>query len=416
MGSIPARNRTELLRQQHIAQQQQKKPASNKDDTVLRPIITSINGNVAWIVSVPRPAGASPPSTKAYYHVVVDPWFGEPAIFVHKFVLAMTLATPPAMKNKEDVEQAIREIEAAAAAAAGGAKMSTAKEKEQLVDAFVVTGGVEHAMRTSMTQFSPSIPVFVAKLSYENVRAWNYFDKVVFLEPFVPSTPAADDDDDDDDSGTSTKGTWSSANSGAPMPEWLTILSLKVDAFNNFAIALVTASGGAASAPGSGTEQQQQGEAIILAPHGVYSGEPALTALLTPAPSPDNSATGGDVANGALARPPLPPRVLAYLGPFKDSYSLGMRTLCGVTEVLCMAQAFQDGIKYYVHNGDLPEGDLLYGGLLSYSLRDDPKTLEWGVEQLRSGKGGDGVVYGAEAELKVPEEVVVGNGESRVLV
>ncbi|KXJ88678.1 hypothetical protein Micbo1qcDRAFT_166111, partial [Microdochium bolleyi] len=68
MAAVTAHNRTELLREHQASSQA----------TALRPILTSINGNVAWLVSLPRPSPS--PSANAYFHVVVDPWFGDLAV------------------------------------------------------------------------------------------------------------------------------------------------------------------------------------------------------------------------------------------------------------------------------------------------------------------------------------------------
>ncbi len=40
---------------------------------ILRPILTSLNGDNAWLISLPRPAVERQASAKAYYHVVSDP-------------------------------------------------------------------------------------------------------------------------------------------------------------------------------------------------------------------------------------------------------------------------------------------------------------------------------------------------------
>ncbi|KAJ1337178.1 hypothetical protein MN608_00028 [Microdochium nivale] len=370
MAAVMGHSRAELPRRQ----------------TPLRPILTSINGNVAWILSFPRPQPQSPTtaatSTKAYHHVVVDPWFGDLAVAGSRLVIGMTLENPPALKSKADIDEAIREIEAATG------EPGTLDPTSELVDAILVTGAVEHCSKPALLQFSPATPVYVTDASIASVLGWKHFDAVVRLIPFEPSAPTGDDD------GSAVP--WKSGHTGPPLPDWLTIAALKVGAFNNFVVALVTT-----AAQISAPENSRDGEAILVAAHGVYATEPALQTL--------------------LSSPRL--RLLAHLAPYGDSYTAGFQSTCGVADGLAVAQVPEHGMRYYVHSGDPEQARLSYVGVLSWLLRFEDRTLEWGVRQLREGKGGDGIVYGEDdavaegcRKIKMPKEVVVGNGTSFVLV
>lgn len=447
MASIPAHRRTEGIRQ-HISSSSTRHEQQHQASS-LRPIITSINGNVAWIVSLPRPVPHAPAHgrgrAKAYYHILVDPWFGEEAVAGHRFILGMTLVRPPALGDTTAIVRAIGEIEAAAAALDQNPNSDSDHNRDEdedvevegtrgegVIDAIIATGAVEHAMHSSFTRFSSTIPVLATTASYESICAWKHFDSVSFLEPYDPTAPSPQRTGpplgEHSKAGKDgwKKTTWSAAHDSTFTPSWLTVLALKVDNYNNFAVVLVMQD----ALSGGDDDVAVGGEAIIMAPHGIYASEKGLQALITPSPAATGAVSTAssteEARHDSLSQQqqqqqlPVAPRLLAYLGPYKDSYTSVLHSVCGVSETLCFAQLPEDGIRYYVHNGDLPDGDLSYTGLLSYVLRDEPRTLEWGVEQLWLGKGGDGIVYKEREEngdvMKVPKEVAVGNGESFVLV
>ncbi|KUJ18840.1 uncharacterized protein LY89DRAFT_506051 [Mollisia scopiformis] len=295
-----------------------------------RPIITYVNGDVSWLVSFPRPASAKSTNGKIYYHVVVDPWFGLPSVFMNPLVLEMRLGRDPALSSRAELDAAIVEIELAA----GNSLVPT--DSDPAVDAIFIMGLAEHCHKESLLQFSISTPVFAVPGSASNITSWSHFDTVVTLAPCDPS-----------------KTPWEEGHPGSPLPAWLTIFSPAVKNFNNFGLVLITSA------------NALETEMILMAPHGISSDEPFIKGLLA-----------------------TTVKMLALVAPLKNSYSFGIKTVLGVDEALILTQAA--GTRYYVRNGDFVS--LKYKGIIGWSVRDEPHDLQWGIDQVGKKPGAEKII------------------------
>lgn len=78
----------------------------------LRPILTFINGDNCWLVSVPRPVSerASDSNGRFYFHIVLDPWLFGQAVYKSKLVLHFTQQTPPAIPDVSSIGAEIDDV------------------------------------------------------------------------------------------------------------------------------------------------------------------------------------------------------------------------------------------------------------------------------------------------------------------
>ncbi|KAK2627903.1 hypothetical protein QTJ16_002549 [Diplocarpon rosae] len=311
-----------------------------------RPVLTYINGDVSWLVSFPRPESGQNIPNRKYYHVLIDPWFGQASIFISSLVLEMETGRDPWHTSRLAVDDTIAEIELAA----GNSLAST--EDGPVVDAIFVTAMAEHCHQGSLLQFSASTPVFAVAAPARTIASWGHFDTVVTMCSFDPS-----------------KSSWKEGHPGAPLPAWLTAFPPTVTHSNNFGLVLITSAN-------SGTE-----EMILMAPHGIYAQESSINALGTTV------------------------KMLALVAPLKDSYAFGMKQVLGVEDGLAIAQAA--GTRYYVRSGDFVS--LKYKGVIGWSVKDVPRSLQWGVDQ-RTAK------LGADKVAEPPILIEIENGGSFVLM
>lgn len=284
-----------------------------------RPIITYINGDVSWLVSFPRPATEQATARKAFYHVVIDPWFGQPSVVVTPMVLEMRLGREPGLPNRAAIDTAIAEIEQAVG------KALVATDADPAVDAIFVMGRAEHFHRESLLQFAASTPLFAVAAVAGTAASWAHFDTVVTMSSWAP-----------------TEKPWKDGHPGAPLPAWLTVFPPRVTRLNHFGLCLVTSANPSVD------------ELILMAPHGMSADEAFLHAL------------GGTLA------------MLALVAPLKDAYSLGIRTVLGVEDGLALAR--NAASRYYVRSGDFVS--LKYKGIIGWTLKDVPHDMQWGVDQL----------------------------------
>lgn len=324
---------------------------------VLRPVLTSINGDNAWLLSFPRPAADRQKSGKAFYHVASEAWLkGTGVPVVWEFMAALRLVTKPACGDGDDVEDVVREIEDTAASAGFIPKTQASGSDKSGVDAiFINFNGPDHLSEATLRTFNSSIPVFAIPEACSTIRSWKFFDTVVETKNLDPAN-----------------GNWRELHPGSPLPKWLSTFRLKGPGMLFFATVIVY------------SPEESQHEALVWTPHGIKPEEPSVKAFvndLTP-----NLST------------------LAMMHSLKDSFAWGVRTTLGVTGGLALERAISP--KYWVktHNSDLD-----YRGLIMLGVKDSYQTLDWALEE-EAKKNEE-----KSQNLKRPNFVQVDNGGCFVL-
>lgn len=317
-----------------------------------RPILTSLNGDASWLLSLPLPTQERAQyNNRSYYHLVLEPWLTGPAILLFSWLVTNALPWQPAAQNGTDVEAIAREIEDAAG---GGGNTVTGR----CLDAIVL--GLElddHTHEPTLKTFDPTIPVVGFAKAAAAVRKWNYFDTVVSISDLADSSQQD----------------WRSSPPGGDggssvLPDWLRLFRLPGATWLTPALTIIWSHDG-------------QDELILSAPHGIDASVPGIQAL-----------------KGL--------KTLALLNGLKEGWSLGRQDTLGVVGGLALERVLRP--QYWVPSGD---AQLIYEGVMMKLLwvHDEVRTLEWGLEQeVKRGEGKEG-------EQRRPAITGVSNGEVLVL-
>lgn len=301
----------------------------NQPEAKLRPIITFINGDVAWLISFPRPISDKNANGKVYYHAAIDPWFGEPSQVLTSYVLEIHLGEDPGIPSRAALDAAILEIELAAG---NSLVLSSA---DPALDAIFIAHIGEHCMKESLLQLSASTPIFSVAASASYIASWSHFNTVVPMSSYDPS-----------------KTPWKEGHLGSPLPTWLTVFPLTMRRLNNPGLAIITSA------------SETENELILMAPHGIAADESCIKGLVTSV------------------------KMLALLAPLNDEYAFGVQQILGVKDGLAIVQAA--GTKYYVRNGDITP--LKFSGFISWFINNISHDLQWGVDELRKELGDEKVI------------------------
>ncbi|ROW01921.1 hypothetical protein VMCG_05510 [Cytospora schulzeri] len=351
----------------------------SRSEEALRPILTSLNGDASWLVSIPLP---SPSPRKTFYHIVLDPWLNGPATHGTSWVMCIDRLAPSAAHNGADVDGLIREIETAAA---GFRNMGQelGDEKGQGLDAiFVNFHYLDHMHQPTLVTFDKNIPVFATPEAAGLLRNWGHFDTVVTTHDFKESEQLG--------SG------WKAFHPGSPLPPWLSVFRIPGNKELNFATAIIWSHDAVKQDDGIVTKAPQKHEVLLNTPHGANVTAPAVQAFFD-STSRFNTQIGVDKIE-----------VLALFAALKDSFTLGMRTTLGVAGGLAMERLAKP--RYWVRSHDTVLG---YSGVFMrlIGVNDVKRTLDDGLEEeaRTQGKTND------EGDKRRPNLVDVANGECFVL-
>lgn len=342
----------------------------NDPNTTRRPLLTSLNGDNSWLISFPRPeAERARPSSKAYFHIVSDPWLTGYTYAGFSWILTLRTPVPAAIPSGAAVEDVVREIEAAAASA--DVPQAAADESSPIDAIFLNFDFGDHLDEPTLRTFDPKIPVYATPEAAAIVRRWNYFEQLTETRDFDPAA------------GTG----WRTLHPGGGLPDWLTVFRLPGHRVLNFATAIIYSG------------EDGQNEALLYSPHGIRADQPALRAFLqnmksppplSPpplSPSPFSSAAvppadASSGSNGGSNAETL--HVLAILHALKDSFALGHATTLGVRGGLALARLARP--RYWIRSHDAP---LAYTGAMAWLvwIKDVKRSLLSGLEEEAKGGG-----------------------------
>jgi len=151
----------------------------------LRPILTLLNGDNTWLISIPCPAPN--PIGKAYIHLILDAWLTGPVTTPPSgWILHLTRIPTPSYGTVDAICALIADIEASAAGTT--ANSSTRRQLDGVLCTF---NAADHMVQETMVQIDRSVPVFCVPEVEPVITSWKHFDTIVRLPDFAPNADTA---------------------------------------------------------------------------------------------------------------------------------------------------------------------------------------------------------------------------------
>ncbi|KAL5315198.1 hypothetical protein ACEPPN_017849 [Leptodophora sp. 'Broadleaf-Isolate-01'] len=348
-----------------------------------RPLLTHLNADTTWLLSIPYPESAPSSSGEIYYHILIDPWLRGGQSDVAKFFSQQWHVEESAVQTIAEVEDVVKGIEDVAKGHIPytppqglsvdsdiyeeiNAEDQTVEEAQPTstkspIDAILISHEfTDHMHKDTLLEASPSIPVFASTKAASAIQSWRHFAYVAEIPRF--------------------SGDWRE-NSSSPLPEWVGVSRVAYpgqDLLYYHSAVMVTFH----SEEGEGGEGA---EAVIYTPHGI---------------SPS------DLAPVAEAKPAI--KTLALLHGLQD-ISLGAQLNMGAHNGLKVQRLL--GAKYWVGTHDeVKKG----GGIVSWFLDRKKISLKEAIEREKEENGEE--LKGSTIEgLKEVRFEELGNGESLIL-
>jgi hypothetical protein len=337
-----------------------------------RPLLTHLNADTTWLLSVPYPPSSPSPRDRIYWHILVDPWLRGGQSDVAPFFSQQWHKEPSIVQTIEEVEEVIRGIEDVASGKKKyGAKEDTividtgsedvdvhtdrVEEDESWIDAVVVCHEfTDHMHKETLLEIRKSVPIFAAPTAASRIRAWKHFEFVAEIPRFT--------------------GDWRHS-SRDPLPEWLGVSRVAYAGTDllYYHQAIMVAFG------------EQEAEAVVYTPHGI---------------------SVKDLEPVAKADPRI--STLGLLHGLQD-IKLGAQLNMGAHNGLKAQRLLK--AKYWIATHDeIKKG----GGLVSWFLDRTIITLKEAIEREKEENGGALTSTGLEAMANVRFEELR-NGESLLL-
>ncbi|KAF2768257.1 hypothetical protein EJ03DRAFT_122956 [Teratosphaeria nubilosa] len=144
---------------------------------VTRPILHHLNGDTSWLLQVPRPQA----DKRAFYNLLIDPWFTGPQINGAAFLHSQSHIDPSAVQTIAELEDFLEATEREA--------KGSVQKTPTLIDTVAISLAVtDHAHQPTLSQIDPNVPCFALERSTKLVASYKHFKSVTTV-PFWLSGP-----------------------------------------------------------------------------------------------------------------------------------------------------------------------------------------------------------------------------------
>lgn len=222
-----------------------------------RPLLTHLNADTTWLLSIPYPRGKATINCRMYYHILIDPWLRGSQSDVAKFFSQQWHAYESAVQTIAEVEDAIRGIEEVSSGSTAQINQRSNGnddnddmdyESSAWIDAVVVSHEfTDHMHKETLLEIDPHVPIFATSKAASSIRSWRHFSLVADIPLF-----------------TTEENDWRNS-SRSPLPNFIGISKLAYPG----ADLLYYHSAIMVAFPSGDREENGEAEAVIYTPHGM---------------------------------------------------------------------------------------------------------------------------------------------------
>ncbi|KAL8690710.1 MAG: hypothetical protein Q9218_003908 [Villophora microphyllina] len=233
-----------------------------------RPLLTHLNADTSWVLSLPYPEGASRPPGRYLYNILIDPWLQGPQSDLAAWFSQQWHVVDSSVQTIAELTSSLRDAEKLARSSnsvsseQGDALACDEHESQSLsyIDVVVVSHEfTDHCNFETLKQIPPSTPVFATKRAAQLIHSWRHFDKVQAIACL-----------------SRLNHDWRNASS-EDLPAWLGItrITTNKDALYFHSAILITFQIGAKS-------EDPPTEGIVYTPHGINADDLKTLKLASP--------------------------------------------------------------------------------------------------------------------------------------
>lgn len=213
-----------------------------------RPLLTHLNADTTWLLSIPYPLAQPNSRSRRYYHILIDPWLKGGQADVAKFFSQQWHEVESCVQSISEVEDVIQGIEKAAKGGHDDEDWDMEEDNGNWIDAVVISHEfTDHMHRETLLEVPPSVPVFATSKAASIMRSWAHFNTVLDIPRFT--------------------GDWRTS-SVSPLPDWVGVSRVAYDGpdllYYHSAIMITFRTSGTKE-----TTSEEEAEAVIYTPHGI---------------------------------------------------------------------------------------------------------------------------------------------------
>lgn len=152
-----------------------------------RPILTHLNADTSWLLSLPYPVGASRPTARRFFNVLIDPWLQGPQTDLASWFSRQWHAIVSSVQTIADLNTCLKDLETIARcqfsispehsdeALDAGPELDATRYIDMVIISHEFT---DHCNRATLQEIPPDTPVFATDAAARLISSWNHFHNV----------------------------------------------------------------------------------------------------------------------------------------------------------------------------------------------------------------------------------------------
>lgn len=170
-----------------------------------RPILTHLNADTTWLLSLPWPEGSTHPEGRQRFNILIDPWLTGPQSDVASWFSRQWHIIKSSVQSISELNNLLAAREASMSVSDSA---SNGKTTASFIDSVVISHEfTDHCHQATLEEVPRTVPVFATSKAAQLIRSWKHFENVFDAADFGRNTD------------------WRTT-SRAPLPSWLGIARL----------------------------------------------------------------------------------------------------------------------------------------------------------------------------------------------
>ncbi|KAL9581950.1 MAG: hypothetical protein Q9212_003586 [Teloschistes hypoglaucus] len=152
-----------------------------------RPLLTHLNADTSWVLSIPYPEGSPRPAGRCLYNVLIDPWLQGAQSDLAAWFSRQWHVVDSSVQTIAELTSCLRDAEtftestSPVSSKQNNTLQGTELEHQSLsyIDAVVISHEfTDHCNFETLKQLQPGTPVFATKKAAQLILSWRLFKKV----------------------------------------------------------------------------------------------------------------------------------------------------------------------------------------------------------------------------------------------
>lgn len=152
-----------------------------------RPILTHLNADTTWLLSLPYPIGVSHPSERNFFHILIDPWLQGPQKDLASWFSQQWHMTASSVQTIAELNARLKDLETVVQRQSStsperiikASHAASSSDTPNYIDMVVVSHEfTDHCNRATLQEVPSDTPVFATEAAARLITSWHHFRHV----------------------------------------------------------------------------------------------------------------------------------------------------------------------------------------------------------------------------------------------